>query len=668
VLDSTALTQIGGMGYDFTFADQMRHFVKWFGRTSALGTGGYQINQVNGIKLFPVHDVTSDYLDQVLDSGSSMPVRQLLSRRARGGVQNQVVVLWRDMGDFMNSAKADAYESNVRWLATRPWIRVVTANQIAAEEIAYVGLDGNIYYNWGSIDRGTGLTLEQTAKDWVDWATTENYDNWYNRLATNRFGSATNFGRVGQSGHAHAAWTSVTNLASSNLTQLARTVMGGAMFQTAFHFPAQSTDLSKFSTGDYISPASQTGQTLADFARYAQAQARHAAVYARVQQWASSATPATLGSEAADVDLDGASEYMLFNSRVFALFEARGGRMTAAWMRSDAGKVWQVAGNFAANANTDSEEEGASNDVVSGGTTNVLAYRTSGFKDWWVITGVNGSNAHVNAMYAVGAATGKTGWVFSYGGVTKEISLPTAAEGKLNAAYSMSGPSRVYVRFGLSPNVMDLMMNGHQNLQVEQASTTNFNLLNNASEGPLRAFVRTEAGASVNLGATDQSFGMTTYNRRNQAQTEQVEIEITGNTVITLGFEEFTTTTDGVPNNWWASNFTNSNDWVASGDPDGDGVPNWQEYIAGSDPNNASSGLPETGSTVQPGGFVITFDTVTGRIYTVRYETNLMSGTWPQVAGGGNPVTGDGTIRSVTDATYSTATGRFYRVDVSLPP
>lgn len=670
VLDAEALTQIGGMGYDFTFADQMRHLVKWFGRTSALGTGGYQINQVNGIKLFPIHDVTSDYLDQVLDSGSSMPVRQLLSRRARGGVQNQVVVLWRDMGDFQNGTKADAYEANVRWLGGRPWIRVVTANQIAAEEIAYVGMDGNIYYNWGSVDRGTGITLEQSAKDWVDWATTENYDNWYTRLATNRFGSATNFGRVGQSGHAHTAWSSVTNLASSNLTQLARSVIGGAMFQTAFHFPAQSTDLSKFSTGDYITPASQSGQALADFARYAQAQTRHAAIYARVQQWASTANAATLGSEAADVDLDGANEYMLYNRRVFALFEARGGRMTAAWLRSDAGKVWQVAGNFASYANTDTEDEGASNDIISGGTTNVLAFRTSGFKDWWVITGVNGSNAHVNATYSVGSATGKTGWVFSYGGVTKEISLPSAAEGKLTAAYTMNGPNRMYVRFGLSPNLLDLMMHGHQHLEVEQASATNLHLLNNASDGPLRAFVRTAAGSTVNQGASDQSAGMTTYNRRNQAQTEQVEIEITGNTVITLGFEELITLNDGVPVSWLADNGyasdVNVNTTMSS-----NGVNTLLEsYIAGLDPNNPDSVVEATSSAVNTNGLTITFATVTGRLYTVEYVVRLTNQTWSLVnnlpPGQSNPVAGNGDIRTVTDRDAPTSTNRYYRFKVEL--
>jgi len=39
VLDDESLTIIKNMGYSYVFADQMRHFLKWFGRSAALGTG-----------------------------------------------------------------------------------------------------------------------------------------------------------------------------------------------------------------------------------------------------------------------------------------------------------------------------------------------------------------------------------------------------------------------------------------------------------------------------------------------------------------------------------------------------------------------------------------------------------------------------------------------------
>ena len=172
------------------------------------------------MKIFPIHDFTSEYLNQTLDEGSSLAVRQLLSRRARSGVQDQVVVLWRDLNDFATDARSDTYDANVRWLASRPWIRVVTADQIANNEVSYVGTDGNTYGEWSAKDRGSP-TLATVAKDWVDWASGENYDNWFNGgnnrpgLKNQKFGgsAAATFGQVGDNaGQADQAWRGVRNV------------------------------------------------------------------------------------------------------------------------------------------------------------------------------------------------------------------------------------------------------------------------------------------------------------------------------------------------------------------------------------------------------------------------------------------------------------------------
>ena len=679
VLDTTSLQTITNMGYGYTFADQMRHFLKWFGRSSALGEAGYRINQVNGVKVFPIHDVTSAYLDQTLDEGSPLAVRQLLSRRSRSNVQDQVVVLWRDLGDFASDAKASTYDSNVRWLSSRPWIRVVTAQQIADGQVSYKGQDGNTYGTWGTISRGSGLSLAQTAKDWIDHATQENYDNWYNGssneqgLRNQTFGATEAFGQVGVSGHANQAWLAANsaNLAlRPSLYKVAGTVIHGAMFQTAFH-NTTNNDLSKFSTGDYINPDTGTAQTLADFARNTQAQARFAKVYDRVEQWAAAAqdNAALLAATAEDVDLDGANEYLLYNSRVFAVFEKKGGRMTAAWLRDPVTKnIWQVAGNFASYSNTDTEDEGASNFV--GATTTISAYRTSGFKDWWTVTGASGSNTAVNADYTVTSAAGGTGWTFSQGGISKTITLANATTGNLTASYSLSGPSKLYVRFGLAPNQLDLMLHGQSNLETSVVGNSRFNLLNNASDGPVRAFVETSSNSLINTGATDKdSSGFTTVNMRNQAQTQQVEVEITGNTVVTLGFDQGETDTDadGLPDAWEREKFGNLGQ-TGSGDYDHDGITNKDEYVLGSDPTNAASGRPV--AVKDANGFHVTFPTATGRTYTVLYRDSLSSGSWTPVTslgnGQANPVAGTDSNVTVTDTASGGATKRFYRVQAAV--
>ena len=699
ILDTASLDAISGMGYSYTFADQMKHFVKWFGRTSALGESGYRINQVNGLKIFPIHDEASTYLEQTRDEGSTLPVRQLLSRRSRSNVQDQVVVLWKDMGDFSSDAKATSYDTNVRWLSSRPWIRVVTAQQIAGGQVQYPRLDnGQLEGNWGTITPDTAEPLAQTAKDWLDWASGGNYDNWYNGstneqgLRNRTFGTANTFGRVGDTGNSQSAWlaasgipSTIANSTSKNpVRTLAQATLHAAMFQTAFH-NTPAGDLSKFSTGDYINPDNGTGQTLADFARFSQSQARFAKVYERVQQWNSDATSATLGTEPVDVDLDGQDEYLLFNSRVFAVFEGKGGRMTAAWIRHHSTKqVWQVAGNFAAYSNTDTEDEGASNFV--GTTTTLSAYRTSGFKDWWTVTGTSGSSASVNATYGVTyAPPGVTGWKFTQGSISKTITLSNAWTGNFQAAYLLNGPTELYVRFGLSPNLMDLMINGHANLSELDSTSSRINLLNQAPEdSPVRAFVATSANSSINQNVTDVgTTGFTTVNLRNQAQTQQVEVRITGTTTVTLGFDQgidftepmdFDSDLDGIPDAWERT--YNNGDIVSmtqNTDGDSDGLLDIEEYVMGSNPNDASSGpmQPQTSKTEE--GFQVSFPTIAGRVYTVKFRDNLGFAAEPLTTeklkeGQTNPIYGDGTTKSVTDITAGAVSRRFYEVEVSLPP
>ncbi|NBT49880.1 MAG: hypothetical protein EBT07_19090, partial [Actinobacteria bacterium] len=342
---------------------------------------------------------------------------------------------------------------------------------------------------------------------------------------------------------------------------------------------------------------SGVGQTLASFARHSQSQARYAKLYERVNTWASIANGTTLGSEAADVDLDGVNEYLLFNSRLFGVFETKGGRMTAAWMRNPTtGKVWQVAGNFAAYSNTDTEDEGSDN---------ATAYRTSGFKDWWLrpTTGTGDRNS-VNADYTSEAVVNSTGWRFSnQNDVTKIITLGSANAKAFTAEYQLSSLNKAYIRFGLSPNLEDLLLRGQAGLESEIVSSDKrrVSVKNTSGSEVVRAFVEVSASAVINDTASDLAVAGTTVLRRNQAQTHQVEVELNGSStthIITLGFDDGIDTpnpdsdADGLLDSWENSNFGNLSQ-TSSGDPDGDGVVNFIEMKLGSNPNSsASTGLP----------------------------------------------------------------------------
>jgi hypothetical protein len=59
-------------------------------------------------------------------------------------------------------------------------------------------------------------------------------------------------------------------------------------------------------------------------------------------------------------------------------------------------------------------------------------------------------------------------------------------------------------------------------------------------------------------------------------------------------------------------------------DSDGDGLNNWQEWLAGTNPTNGASVLRLQQTTVLPAGVTLTWSSVTNRAYFVERATNLM--------------------------------------------
>jgi hypothetical protein len=359
--------------------------------------------------------------------------------------------------------------------------------------------------------------------------------------------------------------------------------------------------------------------------------------------------------------------------------------MTAAWMRDPSnGKVWQMLGNLSAYSNAETEDEGASNFV--GTTTTLHAYRTSGFKDWWVVpSGGTGNNSRVNALYTI-ASDGSNGWVMSsQDGVTKTIRLADSSSDRLTATYTFSGQSAAYIRFGLSPNLQDLMIRGQTGLSVITTNqNTRINVAHSSSDGTVRAFlqvagnVANNSTASINTTAMDTLTGsnpsFTAINMRNQPQTQQVEIALTGDGphTITLGFDDGTDAppaTDGILDSWWSQYGISEADRVATNDFDGDGVNNLLEYRLGSSPSSAAStGLPTLNTAGTNGlstnGFTFSFPTVTNVNYQPVTVANLSSTNWSDL---GPLIPGDGTVKSAHDPSATNSARKFYKIYISAP-
>jgi streptogramin lyase len=98
-------------------------------------------------------------------------------------------------------------------------------------------------------------------------------------------------------------------------------------------------------------------------------------------------------------------------------------------------------------------------------------------------------------------------------------------------------------------------------------------------------------------------------------------------------------------------------------DPDGDGVPNWMEFVAGTDPTDVNSKLHFSSAEKQvvngQSQIVMHWQSAPGKAYEILWSTSLTGASWNSLG----TVSGDGNVTAYTDAGVS-ATGRFYRLRV----
>jgi hypothetical protein len=124
---------------------------------------------------------------------------------------------------------------------------------------------------------------------------------------------------------------------------------------------------------------------------------------------------------------------------------------------------------------------------------------------------------------------------------------------------------------------------------------------------------------------------------------------------------------DGLPDAWELANGFDLNDATginsASGDPDHDGMSNLQEFIAGTNPHDASSYLRIEGLSARS-GVTLNFIAVSNRSYTIQYRNTLSSGTWTNLADVGASITN----RSISLGDTNVGRSRIYRLVTPQQP
>jgi hypothetical protein len=85
---------------------------------------------------------------------------------------------------------------------------------------------------------------------------------------------------------------------------------------------------------------------------------------------------------------------------------------------------------------------------------------------------------------------------------------------------------------------------------------------------------------------------------------------------------------DGIPDEWQIANWgANASKWgTANEDSDGDGLTNYQEFLAGTDPRDANSNLKTQVQMVQ-GALYFKWNTVSGKVYQVQFSADFQNWT-----------------------------------------
>jgi hypothetical protein len=132
--------------------------------------------------------------------------------------------------------------------------------------------------------------------------------------------------------------------------------------------------------------------------------------------------------------------------------------------------------------------------------------------------------------------------------------------------------------------------------------------------------------------------------------------------VITLSSRTNSSYGDGIPDLWRLRWFGTTNNIlsVSNACPSGDGIDNWQKYVAGVDPNTPNDFPSLNPKAPVPAGATaaIHWPTVSGKQYVILRSGSLFPGSWTAIATN----TGTGTDMEFDDTT--TGQTRFYRVQI----
>ncbi|MCW5555331.1 MAG: lamin tail domain-containing protein [Verrucomicrobiae bacterium] len=122
---------------------------------------------------------------------------------------------------------------------------------------------------------------------------------------------------------------------------------------------------------------------------------------------------------------------------------------------------------------------------------------------------------------------------------------------------------------------------------------------------------------------------------------------------------------DGLPDGWEIAHGTNWRLPDADTDLDADGMSNWEEFLAGTHPNDPESSLRLEVFRAEAGTVALQFLAVSNRTYSVLYAESLIVPMWFKLADA--PMHDTNRVETVTNST-ALSSDRFYRLVTPMQP
>jgi hypothetical protein len=187
--------------------------------------------------------------------------------------------------------------------------------------------------------------------------------------------------------------------------------------------------------------------------------------------------------------------------------------------------------------------------------------------------------------------------------------------------------------------------------------------VNNPSWGAVNPTSATyPAGSTAQVVATPATYyAFTCWTNAVVATNNPLNLVVNTNVLVQALFAEMMTTNHPTPHWWLASHGYTSNFETAVSAIGANGMPVWQSYIAGLNPNDPNSRLDMTVSRGSGSSVVLDWNTATGRLYSILRSTNL-SGPYVAVASELPSST-----RSFTNTVSPTTRNVFYQLQVRKP-